>query len=255
MVNNRGEYERMHELEGSLWWYQILHEKVLRQIRRRFRAAYKPTILDAACGTGGLISYLNRHGFPDVCGFDYSRHAVEFSQKRGLDVSLGDLRKVGDFRPGVKYDVVVCNDALYFLTDREIVTALAGFKAKLKPNGLLLINIHAHEAFSGTHDVAVGSTRRFVLADFNGYAQASGLRLTHSTYWPFALSLPIWVVRQWQKRQLRRGKIDVQTLESDVQYPGDFLNNILHFVTRTEQALLPRGPFGSSLFMVLEAAQ
>lgn len=254
MVNNRAEYERMHDLEGTLWWYKILHEKILRQIRCRFAPTDRPTILDAACGTGGLISYLNQQGFPDICGFDYSSHAVEFSQSRGLDVSSGDLRKVSAFRPGTKYDVVICNDALYFLTDREIETALADFKAKLKPNGLLLINIHAHEAFSGTHDVAVGSTRRFILADFNGYAQAAGLRIKYNTYWPFALSLPIWVVRQWQKRQLRRGKIDVQMLESDVQYPGDFLNGILRFITRTEQAMLPRTPFGSSLFMVLETA-
>ena len=254
MVNNRAEYQRMHDLEGSLWWYQILHEKILHQIHSRFAPADKPEILDAACGTGGLISYLNQHGFSDICGFDYSSHAVEFSQERGLDVSSGDLRKVAAFRSGTKYDVVICNDALYFLTDPEIEKALADFKAKLKPNGLLLINIHAYEAFSGTHDVAVGSTRRFVLADFRGYAQVAGLRIKHNTYWPFALSLPIWVVRRWQKRQLRRGKIDVQTLESDVQYPGDFLNGILRFVTRTEQALLPRGPFGSSLFMVLETA-
>ncbi len=252
MVNNRAEYERMHNLEGSLWWYQILHEKILRRIRRRFAPADKPTILDAACGTGGLISYLNQRGFSSICGFDYSSHAVEFSQSRGLDVSFGDLRKVSAFRPEIKYDVVICNDALYFLTDREIETALADFKAKLRPNGLLLINIHAHEAFSGTHDVAVGSTRRFVLADFSGYAQAAGLRIKYYTYWPFALSLPIWVVRQWQKRQLRHGKIDVQTLESDVQYPGDFLNATLRFITRTEQVVLPRAPFGSSLFMVLE---
>lgn len=243
----------MHDLEGSLWWYQILHEMILRQIRRRITPADKPAILDAACGTGGLISYLNRQGFSNVCGFDYSSHAVEFSLERGLNVSFGDLRKVAEFRPGMKYDVVICNDALYFLSDPEIEKALADFKAKLKPNGFLLINIHAHETFSGTHDVAVGSTRRFVLADFSGYANAAGLLIKYYTYWPFALSLPIWVVRQWQKRQLRRGKIDVQKLESDVQYPGNFLNRILHLITRTEQSLLPRGPFGSSLFMVLEA--
>lgn len=253
MVDNRAEYERMHDLEGSLWWYQILHEKILRQIQHRFGSIEKPAILDAACGTGGLISYLNQHGYHNICGFDYSSHGVEFSQERGLDVSFGDLRKVSEFRPATKYDVIICNDALYFLDDPEIERALADFKAKLKPNGRLLINIHAHEAFSGTHDVAVGSTRRFVLADFTGYANTAGLQIRFSTYWPFALSLPIWAVRQWQKLQLRRDKIDVQTLESDVQHPGDFINGILHFITRSEQKMLARGPFGSSLFMVLEA--
>ncbi len=253
MVDNRAEYQRMHDLEGTLWWYQILHEKILHQISRRFQPADNPAILDAACGTGGLISYLQKHGFQNISGFDYSRHAVAFSQERGLNVSFGDLRKVSDYRPDVQYDVIICNDALYFLNDQEIESALADFKAKLKPDGILLINIHAHEAFSGTHDVAVGSTRRFVLSDFIGYAKMAGLKIKYHTYWPFVLSLPIWVVRKWQRYQLRRGKIDVQTLESDVQYPGDFLNSILHFLTKSEQALLRRGPIGSSLFLTLQA--
>ncbi|GHB80554.1 class I SAM-dependent methyltransferase [Persicitalea jodogahamensis] len=252
MVDNRAEYQRMHDLEGSLWWYQILHEKILRQINRRFTPADNPSILDAACGTGGLLSYLQKHGFHAICGFDYSSHGVAFSQGRGLDVSFGDLRKVADFRPGSMFDVVICNDALYFLNDQEIKVALTDFKAKLNPGGILLINIHAHEAFSGTHDVAVGSTRRFVLSDFSRYAKSAGLRISYHTYWPFILSLPIWLVREWQRRQIRRGKIDIQTLESDVQYPGHFLNSILHFITKTEQFLMPRGPFGSSLFLVLQ---
>ena len=37
MINNRAEYQRMFEVEQKLWWYQILHEKVLYQIKKHFK--------------------------------------------------------------------------------------------------------------------------------------------------------------------------------------------------------------------------
>lgn len=253
MIDNRLEYQRMYEVERKLWWYKILHEKVATQIEKHFGANNRNIkILDAACGTGGLLSFLREQGFQHLSGFDYSSHAVDFSLERNLDVSPGDLRHTEDFRPSETYDVICCNDALYFLTDQEIVHALSAFRQKLNPNGILLINIHAFEAFSGTHDLAVGSSRRFVLSDFLNYTQKAGLSVTFSTYWPFALSIPIWFVRQFQKYQIKKGKINRAEVDSDVKYPGDLVNNLLYTVMRTEQTFIKKGPFGSSLFMLIK---
>lgn len=255
MIDNRAEYQRMYDVERSLWWYQSLHGRILEHIQKHFGTPILDLkILDAACGTGGLLSYLREKGYYNLAGFDYSRHAIEFSQERGLDVGFGDLKKVEDFRPQVHYDVIVCNDALYFLTDEEIEKTLAVFRERLPPNGLLLINIHAFNAFAGTHDVAVGSTRRFTLPEFQHFAHAAHLRTAYHTYWPFLLSLPILAVRQWQRYQLRQGKVATQTVESDVRYPGDLVNGTLRLVTQVEQTLLPSAPFGSSLFLVLQRA-
>lgn len=255
MIDNRAEYERMYDVERSLWWYQSLHGRILHHIQKHFGSpAPDLKILDAACGTGGFLSYLREKGYSHLAGFDYSRHAIEFSQERGLDVEFGDLKKVEDFRPQQYYDVIVCNDALYFLTDEEIEKTLAVFRERLTPDGLLLINIHAFNAFAGTHDVAVGSTRRFTLADFQHFAHAAHLRTAYHTYWPFLLSLPILAVRQWQRYQLRQGKVAPQTVESDVRYPGDLINGTLRLVTQMEQTVLPSAPFGSSLFLVFQKA-
>lgn len=252
MIDNREEYRSMFEVEQKLWWYQILHERIFDQIKKHFGSSRKVSVLDAACGTGGLLSYLKQNGFPDLTGFDYSQYAIEFSKERNLDVSFGDLKNVEAFRGQERYDVICCNDALYFLDDRQIIAALQAFRKRLTPGGIILINIHAHEAFAGTHDVAVGSSRRFVLSDFSGYAKAAGLTISYNTYWPFFLSLPIWAVRKWQRYQMRSGKTDTAALHSDVSYPGDFINGMLKTVTAMEKMFLPSAPFGSSLFMVLK---
>ena len=75
MIDNRAEYERMYEVERTLWWYQSLHGRILHHIHKHFGA---PTpdlkIMDAACGTGGLLSFLREKGYLNLVGFDYSQH-------------------------------------------------------------------------------------------------------------------------------------------------------------------------------------
>ena len=253
MIDNRLEYQRMYEVEQKLWWYQVLQGKILNQIKKHYKA-FDPDlkILDAACGTGGLLSFLREKGYRNITGFDYSSHAIDFSIERGLNVSFGDLKNIDAFHPGETFDVICCSDALYFLTDSEIINALKSFKKRLNKNGIILINIHAFEAFSGTHDIAVGSSRRFTFKQFDSYTQSAGLQVEYKTYWPFALSLPIWAVRRWQKYQIEKGKINTSELDSDVSYPGDFINSILRKTIQIEERLLHSGPFGSSLFMVMK---
>ncbi|WP_149240728.1 class I SAM-dependent methyltransferase [Dyadobacter sp. 32] len=253
MIDNRLEYQRMYEVEQKLWWYKTLHGKVLKNIQKHFpKDTAKTRILDAACGTGGLLSFLRERGFTHLTGFDYSRHAVDFSLERDLDVNFGDLRQVGEFRPGEKFDVISCNDALYFLTDEEIISALREFRMRLHEGGLIVINIHAFEAFSGTHDLAVGSSRRFELEQFRRYAQSAGLSVQFTTYWPFVLSLPILAVRKWQQFQIRKNKITTAEADSDVSYPGNLINGILQRLMALEEAVIPSAPFGSSLFLILQ---
>ncbi|KAA0990132.1 class I SAM-dependent methyltransferase [Dyadobacter aurulentus] len=253
MIDNRLEYQRMFEVEQQLWWYQILHARVLEQVKRHFGADNTGlAILDAACGTGGLLSYLRQNGYDNVTGFDYSQHAIDFANERKLNVTFGDLKDMELYLPGRKFDVISCNDALYFLSDQKIIHALQDFKSRLNNNGIIIINIHAFEAFSGTHDLAVGSQRRFTIADFKTYSAAAGLKIQYNSYWPFLLSLPILLVRQWQKYQIRRSAVNISEVDSDVKYPGNLINTILRAITKMEAALLPGAPFGSSLFMVLK---
>jgi SAM-dependent methyltransferase len=256
MIESRDEFQRMFEVEQKLWWYDSLHRKVLRHIRRYFgKDLSKLTLLDAACGTGGLLCRIKKDGLHQATGFDLSDYAVAFSKSRGLDVESGNLKTVDQFRPGTTYDVICCNDALYFLSDDEIVTTLEAFKQRLAPGGLLLVNIHAFDAFRGTHDLAVGSTKRFTLHDFRDYASRAGLVINQHTYWPFFAALPIYLVRSWQRFQIRRGKYQNMRPNSDVSYPGNFVNATLKLAMRVEENLFSNPPFGSSLLMTLQASE
>jgi hypothetical protein len=87
------------------------------------------------------------------------------------------------------------------------------------------------------------------------FGLSAGLNVRFRTYWPFSLSLPILLVRQWQKYQIRKNNITASQTDSDVSYPGDLVNGILKALVKTEEKLIPRAPFGSSLFMVFSISR
>lgn len=253
MIGNRVEYEKMFRLEGKLWWYRILHESVGRELVKQFGDRRDIAILDAGCGTGGLLNYLRRQGYTNFRGIDFSEDAVSFCRERNLPVEQCDLSKLPAYDPQATFDAIICDDVLYFFDDQTLTSILAEFRRRLRPGGLICCNINAFNVFRGEHDVSVGSERRYVKSDFMRFSKAAGLVMRTATYWSLALSPLILLVRQWQALQLRMGWHKADEADSDLHYPGDTVNELLYRIVRTEQKLLPRTPFGSSLFMTFEA--
>lgn len=246
MLLNYQEYLAMYEVEDSLWWYRILHDRVVDEIKRHPRFPHL-RVLDAGCGTGGLMTRLKAEGITDLTGFDFNADAVAFSQGRGLAVQQGDIR---DFSFGT-FDVVICNDVLYQMDDQELIVAMARLEAALAPGGCLLSNNNAFRVFRGIHDLAVGSKRRFVKRDFERLLEKyPEMQIQKAVYWSLFLSPLILVVRLLQQMQLRFGL--VKEIKSDVRLPSSFLNRFFYRLCSFERVYLQRSPFGSSLFLNLK---
>src|SRR6478672_8830430 len=47
------EYDRMDAAESSMWWYRALHRRLIAAL-----ADAGGAVLDAGCGTGGLLAHL-----------------------------------------------------------------------------------------------------------------------------------------------------------------------------------------------------
>ncbi len=240
----------MFRLEGQLWWYRSLHERVLAALQHRAGDRRDVSLLDAGCGTGGLLDFLHRQGYTNLRGVDGSADAVEFCHSRNLSVSLVNLTDLADFEPDWQYDVIICNDVFCYFHDIDLTKLLLELARRLKPGGMLVSNNNAFAIFWGQHDLAVGSQRRFVLADFKRLMPTAGLRIDQGTYWSFVLSPLILLMRQWQSLQLTLGWRKLENAQSDVYLPSEWLNRTLYQVVHTEQKLLSRTPFGSSLFIV-----
>ena len=252
MIGRSKEYEKMFRLENKLWWYRSLHERVDIALQQRFGKRLDMAILDAGCGTGGLLDFLRQRGYTNLRGIDGSTDAVAFCHERGLPVTFVDLNDLVSFESDTNYDAIVCNDVFCYFTESELTHLLNALAKRLKPNGILISNNNAFNLFRGEHDLAVGIIRRFVMADFEHVLPENGLRIQFATYWSFALSPLILLTRQWQRLQLKLGWHKPEDAQSDVYLPSPWLNETLYQLVRVEQKLLRRTPFGSSLFMIID---
>ena len=248
MLDRSEEYDRMAECEQRLWWYRALHERTGGAIRSRFGDP-GTRILDAGCGTGGLMMYLQGQGYKVVEGFDLSESAVAYCRSRGLKVQQLDLRQMAQHYAGSRFDVIVSNDTICYLDAEEREAFLSSAHDLLNAGGLLVFNAPAFEAFSGTHDQAVGIGKRFQRRDIRDMRAMAGMVELTSGYWPFLLSPAIFLVRSLQRRRLSRGL--VKEIRSDVSMPPGWINQFLLGLCRAERKLLGLAGVGSSLFVVL----
>src|SRR5258708_40368003 len=55
----RAEYERMHAVEDRMWWYRGLRALAASELARALgRSTAEGPVLDAGCGTGGMLARL-----------------------------------------------------------------------------------------------------------------------------------------------------------------------------------------------------
>lgn len=237
----------MARAETGLWWYRCLHAQVARVIETHPHGR-NAAVVDAGCGTGGLLLSLRQLGFTKLSGYDVSPEAVRTCRERGLEVALQDLRGIGNVVEPGSADVIVSNDTLCYFDHVEQEAISRNLSDALAPGGLLVLNLPALAAFRGIHDLAVGIGSRFSKADVRRLMPGDLFELVEQRFWPLLLSPLIYVARLRQRRRLRKNP----ALEprSDVVLPPAPLNGLFGLVTRIELMLPPVAPFASSLFLV-----
>lgn len=246
----RREYEAMRNVEDNLWWYRVLNKLVVASIQKRFGDRTDLRILDAGCGTGGLMRHLASHGYTNCEGFDLSDAAVELALESGMKVQKLDLREGPSAFRDRTFDVVVSNEVLYYLPKAEWQPVLASYRALLAEGGLMIMNLAAGKKYRGTHDVAVGIKERIEPREFRAVIDGAGFRIRRQKRWPLFLSPAIYATRAMQRRQLAAG-IDADKVESDVRPMHPIPNGVFYALARLS-TWWPWPSAGSSVFYALE---
>jgi SAM-dependent methyltransferase len=250
MLNSsEAEFRMMYEAEEKLWWYRILHEKVLKEIQQKLGYRKDISVLDIGCGTGGLLHFLQQNNYTNLQGIDYSDASIHFSKLRGLNVQKSNIDDVLKLFQVQQFDVIICNDVFYCLDKVQIINALQNISTLLKSDGMFLSNNNAFDIFYGTHDIAVGGKWRFTIKDFQEFLQDNPLKIQYYSYWTWVLSPLVLSIRVFQQIQLKLGLIDTTKLVSDVSVPPVWLNELFYKIVKLEEKVLDRGFFGSSLFI------
>lgn len=246
MLDRRIEYEKMAATEEELWWYRILHQRMLAAIERHHDSK-DIAILDIGCGTGGFLHAARQRGYANLRGVDISDDAIEFTAGRGLPVLKGSADAVSGLFPTERFDVLTSADVLCYYEQSALPELLNSWKSLLRPGGIAVLNMPSLAAFRGLHDVSVGIRQRIDWPSFRGILEQAGWQCRKSEHWPFLLSPLIAVERMRQRGLLKNPQVEIR---SDVELPNALVNQFFLAVSRCD-FVIPGRKWGSSLFAVI----
>ncbi|HYO50366.1 MAG TPA: class I SAM-dependent methyltransferase, partial [Chloroflexia bacterium] len=105
------EYRIMYEAEDTHWWYRGLRGVMFALLGLDQASSRQPQILDAGCGTGGMLDLYRSWPDAEATGADLSPEALRFSHERGHNRLVGaDLTRL-PFRSN-SFDVVSALDVI-----------------------------------------------------------------------------------------------------------------------------------------------
>ena len=259
------EYRKLAAVEDEMWYFRALHAHVERalvgalgsggdaspsphfpEIEGAAEAPRRhPRILDAGCGTGGLIRQLApRHSAWRWTGVDIEPLACTLARERAGDQST-DIHEASvtalPFGEGT-FDAVVSADVLYHVDDDA--AALRQFFRVLRPGGTLVINVSAYRWLWSYHDEAVHARRRYGRGEVRAKLGAAGFAAPRATHWN-ALPFPLVVARRKFFPAPRDGS-DVRLFPA----PVESAFNAAMAVERGWLGAFGALPFGSSILAV-----
>lgn len=232
------EYRKLAEVEDRMWYFRALNRRLGHELARRLPAG-PGRILDAGCGTGGLIKAL-RARQPEwrLTGLDFSARACALARERtGAEIVEGSITRL-PFADGA-FDAVVSADVVCQVEDGA--RALGEFVRVVRPGGVVLVNVPAFRWLWSYHDDTCETKHRYTRPELAALFRSAGLAVESASY-ANMFALPLIAARRKLFRPTRP--------TSDVQlYPAP-VEALFAAMAATEFAWLRAGgslPVGSSV--------
>jgi SAM-dependent methyltransferase len=244
----REQYAIMARREERHWWYAGMRRVALAVLDKSLARRSGLRILDAGCGTGGTTVELRRFG--QVVGIDLAWEALEPARDRGLTALARASIEQLPF-PDAAFDAATSFEVVYHLGVGSDTSALREIRRVLRPGGLFVLRVPAHDWLRGEHDRLVHTRHRYSRAEVRDKLEATGF-VVERLSWANTVLFPPAVA----KRLLERSS-DHDQAEPDLWQPPGPINAMLESAVAVEALAIPRGiplPFGLSLLAVARAA-
>jgi len=231
------EYEMMYRAEDHHWWYTGMRAISTALLERRLAPNRDLTILDAGCGTGSCMQWLQQFG--QVAGIDLAPEAVSFCRQRGLE-RLGQATICSLPFVDAGFDLVTSFDVMSACDTQAASRAIDEFHRVLRPGGHLLLRLPAYQWLYSRHDQLVHTRHRFSRGEIARRLREHGFDLEHTSY-ANCLLFPLAAAKRIKDKLL-----PPKQACSDVSVTGGWMNPIFSRMLRSEAPLISRFglPFG-----------
>jgi len=236
-------YRQYYEIEDRHWWFEARKAIILGLLDSYLPASSQRVVLDAGCGTGGLLKDLQRYG--KVVAADFSEEAVKFCKLRGHSIFQCSVLNT-PFRAN-SFDSIVGLDLIEHL-DEDLV-ALQKLYRICKAGGYLCLTVPAFQFLWSSHDELNHHKRRYSKPQLEGQLQSARFQVLKCSYFNSFLFPFILLGRIF-------GRGGGEEPGPEWRIPSRVLNTGLCRTFAAELSLL-RGhdlPFGASILAIAKKA-
>lgn len=236
------EYAVMAAVEGRHWWYGGMRAITAAILDPLYAGRSNLRILDAGCGTGGNVWFLQRYG--QVVGLELAPEALEQS----IPCLSGKLARGSVLTlpfANDSFDLVTSFDVLYHRGVPDEMPALHETYRVLRSGGQLLLRLPAYQFLRSKHDDAVHTRRRYTATDVKQLLAAAGFRIERCSY-IVSLLFPVVLAQ----RLIEQRSTTYEQHVSDLALPVPPINTALRWPLALEAAWVSLGgvfPFGLSV--------
>jgi SAM-dependent methyltransferase len=247
-------FSQLASIEGKHFWFRTRNRVIAtltEQITKNRANGYR--VLEVGCGTGNVLRALERacpRGI--VVGMDLFGEGLAFARKRtSCPLVQGNIEQPAF---GVQFDLIGAFDVVEHLSDD--LQAFRSLHSMLKPGGMLLLTVPAHQSLWSYFDEVGHHCRRYEPADLRRKLNQTGYDIEFLSQFMASIYPLLWLVRR--TRSLRRRTRNSDSVATDRALslkelrivPG--VNGLLTFVLMQEARLIRSRftlPFGSSLIV------
>jgi SAM-dependent methyltransferase len=244
------DYAYLYELEENFWWFAGMRE-ITEALLDSAMSGRAGRVLDAGCGTGGMMSRLKRYAAArDVVGIDFSETALRFCVQRQQPMLTRASVSEIPFADST-FDLITSFDVLQHVPDQKDAQAIAEFYRVLRPGGIAFIRVAAYQWMRSGHDDAIAVQRRYDLDELTAHLRDAGFKIRRATY-ANTLLFPVAAIKRLVFTPA--GRVDA---ESEVKpWPKSlaWMNGLLRVPLKLEALALSKMdlPFGLSAICIGE---
>ena len=246
------DYAYLYELEEDFWWFAGMREITAALLDPICLPARDRLILDAGCGTGGMLSWLARYTKRhEVAGIDLVHTALEFCRQRNHKHLAQASATHLPFVDAV-FDLVTSFDVLVQLPGEGAdEQAIREMHRVLRPGGIAYVRVAAYEWMRSGHDEALGTQRRYKLTTLVERMEQAGFRSLRATY-ANSLLLPVAAARRLVLKRLALADAgsDVKPLPPKLKGLNRALTSVLQSEARWLKSPQSKLRFGLSAICI-----
>ncbi len=247
------DYAYLYELEDGFWWFAGMRQITAALLSPVCPPSSDRIILDAGCGTGGMLSWLRRYaGNGKVYGIDLTPRALAYCRSRGHVVAQASITRLPF--PDSTFDLLISSDVLVQLPgEGSDESAIREMHRVLRPGGVIFVRVAAYQWLRSGHDEAQATQRRYYLSELIAKIKRGGFEILRATYANSAL-LPIAMTRRLvlQRIGLAQRGLEVKPWPRGLQWLNSPLKGALQLEARLLKHPKVRLPAGLSAICVAQ---